>query len=306
MELWMSNFRKPNILIESACNFNIYGHRIVNTIIAKFNNKDPEINVFRIDFKDFIGNHASGNQYNVARQVLSTLTLKYYEHYESFGVHTKIFPFETCQIVKGHPKIELKLTQQFIKYLKSMETGNYTMLDQIAIYKMQSVHSIRMYELLQQYYNSEAKTRIFEIDKLKFYLNIQPQQYENYGTFKKFIINTIHSNLQKHCNINFEFSEIKNGNKVIKLKFKILLNDIAKPVPSKTTHKVVIPNSQPTIVKIDPKELKIEENIKKFQVLPATKQSELFEACKLVNHIFNLLPVEIQMNLAYEKYLNES
>jgi plasmid replication initiation protein len=183
----MSTFSKPNILIESHCTFSIYGHRIVNNIISKYNNKDSDIKVFGIDFKDFIGKNASGSQYTIAKKVLTELKSQYYEYQKSHNNIIKIYPFESCNIVNGHPRIQITITSEFLEVLKTYNSSNYTILNYDNILNMTSTHSIRIYELLQQYYNTDNKYRILELKDLKYYLGIT-KEYCNYYDFKRVFI----------------------------------------------------------------------------------------------------------------------
>lgn len=220
----MNTFKKPNFIIESLCTLNIYGQRIINNILLKFNAEDPDIKTFRIDFRDFIGEHASGSQYLKANEVLENITSQYYKHYISFENYVTIFPIESCRILKGHPKIELKITSQFIEHLKSMKNGNFTVLNYDTIYNIKSLHGIRIYELLQQYYNTQDQTRFIELSKLKFYLNISDNQYQNFSDFKRYVLNIANKNFLKFSKFKFDVFEIKSGHRVTKLKFVLCEN----------------------------------------------------------------------------------
>jgi len=93
---------------------------------------------------------------------------------------------------------------------------------------MQSSYSIRIYELLKQY--QKLSMREYYLEELRHVLQIDPGIYEKYNDFKKRVILQAQSEINALTDIKFSFEEIKEGKRVIGLRFNIYPNnyDISK------------------------------------------------------------------------------
>ena len=83
---------------------------------------------------------------------------------------------------------------------------------------LQSAHSIRIYELLKQY--EKIGSRVFDLDELKLVLVVQ-ELYKRNNDFKRFVIDRAKKELHKHCDITFDYDEIKKGRKIVAVRFYI-------------------------------------------------------------------------------------
>ncbi len=91
---------------------------------------------------------------------------------------------------------------------------------------LKSKYSIRMYEILRDWYNLETRykkivkvEKIVELEHLKKILKV-PKGYK-YSDFKKYILLKSQQELSKHTDIEFDFEEIKTGRRITHIKFKI-------------------------------------------------------------------------------------
>ena len=82
--------------------------------------------------------------------------------------------------------------------------------------------TIRIYELLKQYQKIGART--FRLEELRFLLNIATNKYPKYGNLKQAVILPSQRELKAKTDLYFEFSELKQGHKVIALQFQIYPN----------------------------------------------------------------------------------
>lgn len=85
---------------------------------------------------------------------------------------------------------------------------------------LNSIYSIRIYELLKEY--EFRKSRNFELWDLRFLLNISEDKYKNYPDFKKRVLLSSQRELQEKTDLAFTFEEIRERRRVVRLDFKII------------------------------------------------------------------------------------
>lgn len=81
-----------------------------------------------------------------------------------------------------------------------------------------STYSMRIYEFLKQF--ESIGWREMTIDEIRTKLEIT-DKYNSYNMFKKKVILKAQKDLSEHCDISFTFREIKQGRKVVALRFTI-------------------------------------------------------------------------------------
>jgi plasmid replication initiation protein len=86
---------------------------------------------------------------------------------------------------------------------------------------MKGQYSIRIHDLLKQYEKIPSKSRSFLLTDLRKTLGIEPEQYPNYADFKKRVITSSQKEMEEYSDITFDLEEIKDGKKVVELKFYI-------------------------------------------------------------------------------------
>lgn len=95
---------------------------------------------------------------------------------------------------------------------------NFTKYHIENIKPLKSGYSIRIFELLKMSaYKGKYRIKIEELRKM---FGIE-DKYEKYNDFKKDVIEKAKSELKEHCDIYFEYKEIKEGNRVTEIEFEI-------------------------------------------------------------------------------------
>lgn len=89
------------------------------------------------------------------------------------------------------------------------------------IVKLSSTHAINIYEYLKALDINGVDKTIITLDKMKEILNINKDSSMKYTYLKNYIIKKVQSELYSKAEISFEYEEIKNGNKVAEIFFKI-------------------------------------------------------------------------------------
>lgn len=115
----------------------------------------------------------------------------------------------------------VRLDEDLVPYLFDLGQ-KFTQYQLYNILAMKSAFSVRIYELMKSY--SFQKTKIFDLDELKILLCVQNvKSYKDFSLFRAKVLEKAKEEINKLTDINIEFEAIKNGRKVIKIKFKITM-----------------------------------------------------------------------------------
>ncbi|MEH7399340.1 replication initiation protein, partial [Priestia megaterium] len=114
------------------------------------------------------------------------------------------------------------ITLQFhpsLKYLFLELKEKFTSYQLENVVRLNSVYSIRIYELLKQY--ERLRKRELTLEELRHFLAIEPTKYKQYGHFKSKVLAVAQKEINNKTDIHFEFVEIKTGRKVTSIEFII-------------------------------------------------------------------------------------
>jgi plasmid replication initiation protein len=240
--------RKANDLIEAKCKLGLEEQKIMNFLIAQIQYEDAEFREYEVTVDDFCNATGCKKDGVYARllavgKILTSTTL----YLETGKRLTVLSWLSEAHYYKG----EARLTFTFAPSLKPLllelqKHGSFTKYEFDNIKHLNSVYSVRIYELLKEYENfkrEEGKVfRVFEVNELKEKLDVS-DKYKNYNDFKKYVLIQAREEIHKRCDIYFEFEEIKKGRKISQIRFDIFKqpkNNVisihqAKPEPSQTT-----------------------------------------------------------------------
>ena len=87
------------------------------------------------------------------------------------------------------------------------------------VVRLNSVYSIRIYELLKQY--ERIRKRKLTLEELRYFLGIEKDKYKQYGHLKNKVLLVAQKEINKKTDIQFTFNEIKTGRKVTGFEFDI-------------------------------------------------------------------------------------
>lgn len=124
----------------------------------------------------------------------------------------------TLAVVKGISRID-GAEDFFTSYL----------LEQTA--SMDSIYSIRLYELLVQW--KQAKnTPIFDLEKFRYQLGIETHEYKRMGNFKLRVLDLAVEEINEKSDIKVSYEQVKKGRTITGFKFKVLTKDKPKNIKS--------------------------------------------------------------------------
>jgi len=209
---------KSNHLIESSYKLGLTEMKIISKLTSTIQKDDTDFKVYTFkvwelvnDLQLWKNNHKELE--NASDKLLSrTLTIKKDDWW-----FLKLNFLSSFEYKKNEWIIELCFDPKLKQYLLQLKTffTSYTLRN---IIQLKSSHSIRIYELLKQY--EAIWERQIKIEALKLILGLNKHQYK-YAMFKKRVILQAQYELEKYTDIFFEFHEIKEGRKVVAIKFII-------------------------------------------------------------------------------------
>lgn len=99
------------------------------------------------------------------------------------------------------------------------------LLEQTA--SMDSIYSVRLYELLVQWVAAK-NTPLFELEKFRDQLGIEPHEYKRMGNFKLRVLDLAVKEINEKSDIKVSYSQVKKGRTITGFKFKVLTKDKVK------------------------------------------------------------------------------
>jgi plasmid replication initiation protein len=285
--------RKSNSLIEASYKLSVNQQKIVLLLASSIKPGDENFQPYQINIKEFakLLGLKNKNFYSEIDALTSDLRNKELVLSSKQSL-LRISWLSSVEYFKGTGIIELCFDPKLKPYLLQLKK-RFTTYRLKEVIQLKSSFSIRIYELLKQYV--KIGERIFLLETLKASLGIGPTKYSLYGDFKKRVLLVAQSEVAEKTDISFEFKEIKEGRKVVKIKF-IINSQNTEPTSS-------IPLSQGLLFQ-DQELDRGNENLKKLlEILPKVYQDKksieklLLEA--LVKHGFDYVARNI-------RYANEN
>lgn len=211
---------KSNTIIESQYKLTLQEQRILLITASKVQPSDEDLKPYKFRVSDLIskiGASKNSSMYSYIREVVTGLhrkTLSYKKGSKTIVANwlvTSIYEdSEGTVILKFNPELKgffLHLKEKFTTY--QLEN----------VIQLNSVYSIRVYELLKQYEN--LKKRTFTIEEFRDKVGIEATKYKQYGHLKDKVIHVAQKELAEKTDIEFTFEEVKKARKVCGLVFYI-------------------------------------------------------------------------------------
>jgi plasmid replication initiation protein len=215
---------KSNALIEAKFKLTAREQKIIIYLISQIKKEDEDFKTYTLPIKSFskmMGMKSEYPKYSEIREITDGLQKKLLK------VHNgkKIYSITWMSLVVYNPEegtIDFRfepLLKPFLLQLK--ESFTYYHIENVALLK--GSYSIRLYELLKQY--EAIKERTFRLEELRELLGTG-KSYKTYGNLKLRALNPAKEEINKNTDLFIDFKEVKDGRKVIKIKFIIKQNEI--------------------------------------------------------------------------------
>lgn len=209
---------KANSLIEASYRLSIDEVRILALTVGTM---DPNSNKQEFEFTvaDVVREFPEIKQENAYKQVQVAIK-KLYDRSVRTEDHEKITDFRWVSsrtYFKKEGRFRIALTNEVMPYLTQLK-GQFTRYELRNISSFNSVHSIRIYELITQY--KSVGWREISIDELKQWLQVE-DKYPRYNNFKQWVLDPAITEINEKSDLLVSVEPIKRGRSIYALKFII-------------------------------------------------------------------------------------
>jgi len=224
----MNIVRKSDVLVNARYKLNPLALKFITLVIANVRKSDDENKeyVFRVrDFMELADKSYKElyNELDEATEELLKSPLKIPK--EKGRGFLKLNWISSAEYHEGEGYISFKIDTKLRPYIFDLQE-RFLKYDVKNILPLKSGYSIRMYEILKDWYNQSERyngkkkvEKIVEVKWLRETLQL-PISYK-YNMFKRRVIEKAKADLVQHTDIVFDYEEIKTGRKVTHIKFII-------------------------------------------------------------------------------------
>ena len=206
-------------LVNAKYKLNTNEIKFIMTALAQINMDDKDFDTYEIKVSDFEDKLGSEQNETRLKQFAKGLMSKPFEVELPNG--WAVFNwFSKIQYVKGQAKFIVRIDNDLKPLLLDLKE-RFVKYNLRYILPLTSSYSIRIYQLLKEY--EKATKRTFTVEELQNILQV-PKSLKTYANFKNKVLKTAEKELLAHCDIYFEFEEIKEGRKVNEILFRIKPN----------------------------------------------------------------------------------
>lgn len=208
---------QSNALINARYDMTAFQKKILLYIISKIQPDDKDFQNYIINIKDFVeeADYKSKMLYDKLRIDTKALISKVYEIEEPDGL-LQVSILAKAKYIKNKGQIQVAFAPDLKPYLLQLKE-QFTATPLRYVLNFKSVHSIRIYEMLQQFRSTNFL--VISLEELKYRMNLE-DKYKTYTLFKRRVIRQAQKELE-HTDMAFDFIEIKVGRKVQRIEFRI-------------------------------------------------------------------------------------
>lgn len=207
---------KANSLIEASYKLSIDEIRILALTIGTMNPK-TEQQIFDFTVADFVREFPEVSQENAYKQIQAAIK-RIYERSVKTEDNERITEFRWVSsrtYFKKEGRFRIAMTNEVMPYLTQLK-GQFTKYQLRNISNFNSVHAIRIYELVTQY--RTLGSREISIEKLKECLQVT-DKYPRFNSFNQRVLEPAIKEINRKSDLLIEVEQVKRGRTVHALNF---------------------------------------------------------------------------------------
>ena len=218
--------KKNEKLVTAKFEFSALATKILTLLIASIKETDTPQTIYKFNISDFLKMYEKGGNslYKEIKEAIVEIMEKVIQ-VEDENKWRAYHIIRNPVIERGKGTIEIKFDEELFPLL--VETRKRFLQYRIEnILLLDSKYAIRLYEILKNSYNFKTRyskqkeaTETLDLSYLRERLFV-PKSYK-YGDIKRKILLVSKEQINKNTDISFEFEEIKEGRKVVKIEFII-------------------------------------------------------------------------------------
>ncbi len=217
------NLYLQNDFIEACYHTTLIQQKIISYIAYHYyENKSSTI---KTSFKELINKTGINNNYLSIRKNLINLQDVEFIIDKNNKFNSSSIVIKTIDDEKScYTAIELNpIFEKFLEF-DNIEKTSYTIYDLNNIKKLSSCYSMKLYQFLKQYKASFKNSSVIPLEKLKLILgcskydnenNVICLKYKTFGAFKQKILDKAKLEINKYCDISFNYEVKKRKNKKV-------------------------------------------------------------------------------------------
>ena len=243
--------------------------KFIMLVIAQIELNDDEFTTYTLKVSDIDTRLNAGLGYTRLKKLTKDVMSKPFVIDTDFGFQTFNW-FSSINYFEKTGTFVVRISEDLKPYLLDLKS-RFVKYNLKYILPLSSNYSIRVYQLLKEY--EKLTRRTFTVIELQDILQV-PKSLKVYSEFKRKVIQVAEKELIEHCDIFFEYEEIKQGRKVTEILFRIKKN---KDILEKDNNKLFKDNSINEFEKYKNIEVKMQDGtIKKIKsVIPLGGQIKI-------------------------------
>lgn len=209
---------KANSLIEASYRLSIDEIRILALTIGTMNPKSNQ-KIFDFTVADFVREFPEINMDNAYKQIQLAIK-RIYERSIKTEDKERVTEFRWVSsrtYFKQEGRFRIAMTEEVMPYLTQLK-GQFTQYQLKNIAYFNSIHSIRIYELITQY--RSVGNREIVIDDLKKWLQVE-ENYSRWNNFKARVLEPAIAEINEKSDLLVEVEQVKRGRSIYALRFII-------------------------------------------------------------------------------------
>lgn len=231
-----TSLRKHNNLIQSKYYLEASEQKLLYKVFEEIQQRNFTTPLVEINFKDFFRDFKGVLGKNITKKdfikLIDTVQSKRIYLVKEDGDFIGTQWYTIHGNLNNTDVITLEINPYVFPYIEGLQTS-FTWLKLSSIYSFKSFHTMRLYELLRQWFNSKNSVE-FEIDTLKALLGIENyKSYNNYSNFNKYVLEKSTKEINKKSELTIDYKPIKKGKKVTAITFTKLKDELKVKTPTK-------------------------------------------------------------------------
>lgn len=215
---------RHNKIVESRHSLSLVEARFLLWIISQIKKEDSALKTYRISVKQweaFCGMKPSKNAYKHSMELVQKLTTRNVGIHDDKAKKYHFHPwFTRATYAYGEGFIEVRLNDN-LQDLFLQLSREYTAISLEYALLLSSAYSIRVYDLLKQYY--AIGERVIPLEKMRDMLDIK-KKYPLFADVRRNVLEPAQKELSEKTDIRFEWNPVKTGRKVTAIHFSIFRN----------------------------------------------------------------------------------
>lgn len=217
-----------NSLVEARYRLSLQEKRVILWLLTQIKPEDKDFNLHKLEIVEFakMTGLKSNNQYSKLQEVTLNLMKRVIKIDKPENKTILQIAWLSCaeyHLTKGY--VDLGFDPRLRPYLLQLKS-HFTKLTLSDMMQLNSIYSIRIYELLKQYQSiGKRKT---SIQNLRECCGIDEQEYKKYNNFKKDVLERAKAEISAKTDIEIDYLEIKESRKIVSIEWIITKKDLEK------------------------------------------------------------------------------